>query len=177
LFIGRLTEEKGVAAMLDAWSACPDTIPLRIIGEGPLQSFVRERVAPLKHVEYLGPCERSRVIQMLKDAAFLVFPSRWYEGMPMVVLEALACGTPVVAFGLGSLNELIIEDANGIKLPFPDSGALTGFLRNGVELEEKIGKLRAGARAHFEQNFTAQTNYGLLLDTYNRAINQPRSIS
>ena len=174
LFIGRLTEEKGIAAMLDAWSTCHHTIPLKIIGDGPLQSVVRERVAALKSVEYLGPCEHSRAIQLLQDAAFLVFPSRWYEGMPMVVLEAFACGTPVVAFGLGSLIELIIEDVNGIKLPFPDSGALTDFLQNYGELGQNMARRRAGARASFEQNFNANTNYEQLLDIYNRAINQPR---
>jgi len=80
----------------------------------------------------------------------------------------------VVAFGLGSLNELIIEDVNGIKLPFPDSGALTDFLQNYGELGQNMARRRAGARASFEQNFNANTNYEQLLDIYNRAINQPR---
>jgi glycosyltransferase involved in cell wall biosynthesis len=177
LFVGRLTEEKGLATLLDAWGASPQAIPLKIVGDGSMQALVRQRAAALGNVEYLGACEHDRVIQLLQDAEFLVFPSRWYEGMPIVILEALACGTPVVAFGLGSMNELILDGVNGIKLPFPDTGALTSFLHNSGDPMQKVVKLRTGARAHFERYFTAKTNYGLLLDIYDRALNQPRSVS
>jgi glycosyltransferase involved in cell wall biosynthesis len=177
LFAGRLTEEKGLATLLDAWAAGAKSIPLKIAGDGPLQAFVRARAAALPGVEYLGACEHARVIELLQDAAFLVFPSRWYEGMPMVVLEATACGTPVVAFGIGSMNDLIVDGLNGIKLAADDGSALARFLENSGELTEKMAALRRGARMHFEQNFSAKVNYGLLLEIYRRALNQPRSIS
>jgi glycosyltransferase involved in cell wall biosynthesis len=177
LFVGRLSEEKGVGTLLEAWKASAQTIPLKIAGDGPLQMFVRKRAAELPGVEYLGACAHARVIALLQDAAFLMFPSRWYEGMPLVVLEAMACGTPVVAFGLGSMNDLIVEGENGIKLASPDAGVLACFLNNSKELAGKVARLRSGTRARFEQNFAAKTNYGLLLDIYNRALNEPRSIS
>jgi glycosyltransferase involved in cell wall biosynthesis len=177
LFAGRLTEEKGVATLLDAWSNSPCAIPLKIVGDGPMQRFVSKRATGLANVEYLGAVDYARVIELLKEAAFLVFPSRWYEGMPMVVLEAMACGTPVVAFGIGSMNDLIVDGINGVKLALQDSGALAGFLKNPSELTESMTHLRSSTRAYFEQNFTAKRNYGLLLDIYNRAITQARPVS
>jgi len=176
-FAGRFSEEKGLALLLDAWRACANAIPLKIAGDGPMQTFVRERAAATPGVEYLGNCEPARVIALLKDAAFLVFPSRWYEGMPMIVLEAMACGTPTVAFGTGAMDELIVEGVNGVKLPYPDPGALADFLGHSSEFLGRLAGLRNSARAHFERNFTASTNYGLLLDIYRRAVNQDGSVS
>jgi glycosyltransferase involved in cell wall biosynthesis len=172
LFAGRLTEEKGLTTLLDAWSQCAQAPPLKIAGDGPLRNDVRERAAALANVEYLGPCDHNRVIALLQDAAFLVFPSRWYEGMPMVVLEALACGTPVVAFALGSMKDLIVEGVNGVTLSYENAGALLAFLRNYREFPGNIARLRAGARNCFDRNFTAETNYELLLNIYRHALNE-----
>jgi glycosyltransferase involved in cell wall biosynthesis len=170
LFAGRLTVEKGLIHLLDAWAANPAAIPLRIAGDGPLCDLVRERTNILPNVEYLGVCEHTRVLALLKDAAYLVFPSRWYEGMPMVVLEAMACGTPVVAFALGSLNDLIDDGVNGIMLPLDNPHLLP-------QPPDRMASLRTGARRHFEQRFTARKNLQLLTDVYLRALNRAHSIS
>jgi glycosyltransferase involved in cell wall biosynthesis len=177
LFAGRLTEEKGLAILLDAWSQNSQALPLKIAGEGPLQSYVREKSAALPNVEYLGPCDHTRVLDLLKDAAFLAFPSRWYEGMPMVVLEAMACGTPVVAFNLGSTNDLILDKQNGVKLAAENPAALSDFLRNWPQFAAILPALRRGARSHFETHFTAEKNYNLLLNIYQQAVNRACSIS
>jgi glycosyltransferase involved in cell wall biosynthesis len=177
LFAGRLTAEKGLTVLLDAWAACPHAIPLKIAGDGPLHSMVRDRAATLPNVEYLGPCEHRRVLALLKDAAFLVFPSRWYEGMPMVILESMACATPVVGFAVGSVNDLIVEGENGIKLPLEGSDHLSKFLKDSCRLAETMGRLRNGARRHFERHFTAESNYRSLTTIYQRALEHSRSIS
>jgi glycosyltransferase involved in cell wall biosynthesis len=169
LFAGRLTAEKGVKALLDAWAACPGAIPLKIAGDGPMRLVVEKRTAVLTNVEYLGACEHERVLTLLKDAAFLAFPSRWYEGMPMVILEAMACGTPVVGFAVGSVNDLIVDGENGIKLPLEGNEHLIDFLED-RERVEAVGRLRNGARAHFERHFSAEANYRLLSDIYRRAL-------
>jgi len=176
LFAGRLTAEKGLVEMLDAWAANPHTLPLKIAGDGPLRSFVQERAASLATVEYLGLCEHARVMSLLQEAAVLVFPSRWYEGMPMILLEAMACGTPIVAFAVGSLSELILDFENGCKLPLADSDALPDLLRDSERLA-RISCLRAGARAYFERYFTAAKNYQLLKKAYDEAADNSRSIS
>jgi glycosyltransferase involved in cell wall biosynthesis len=170
LFAGRLTAEKGLAALLDAWSACPHAIPLKIAGDGPLRVLVESRAAALPNVEYLGLCEHSRLLALLKDAVFLTIPSRWYEGMPMVLVESMACGTPVVGFAVGSLDELIIDGENGVKLTLDGKDHLSDFLKDSRRVAETMGRLRAGARAYFERHFTARLNYQLLNAIYQRVL-------
>jgi glycosyltransferase involved in cell wall biosynthesis len=177
LFAGRLAPEKGLDVLLEAWQACPHALPLKIAGDGPLQSMVKQRAGALPNVEYLGACEHSHVIELLKDAAFLVFPSRWYEGMPLVLLESMACGTPVAAFAVGSLNDLIFDEVNGVKLPFESTLILERFLNDSHELIGKMALLRVSTRRYFEQNFTAELNYRRVLDIYQNALNRPRSLS
>jgi glycosyltransferase involved in cell wall biosynthesis len=74
LFLGRLTEEKGTRMLCRAWSQLGGSLPLKIAGDGPLQSSLQGLVG----VEYLGQCARPRVVELLKQAAFLVVPSLWY---------------------------------------------------------------------------------------------------
>jgi glycosyltransferase involved in cell wall biosynthesis len=173
LFAGRLIPEKGVMAMLDAWASTPSAIPLKIAGAGPLETLVRERVAKLPHVEFLGVCEPSQVTKLLKEAAFLVLPSLWYEGLPMVLVESMACGTPVVAFALGSMNDLIVDGVNGVKLPLNEGKDILGhFLKDSRELTEMMKVFREGTRAYFERHFSARKNYELLLSVYTGALNR-----
>ncbi len=176
LFAGRLTAEKGVAHLLDAWTRSNRGIALKIAGDGPMQGYVRDGIAGLPNVEYLGLCEQSRLTELLQQAAFLVFPSLWYEGMPMILLEAMACGTPVVAFALGSMNDLIVDGLNGTKLPLENRNALKDFFDNPGNLAD-MARLRASTRGYFERHFTADLNYDLLLNIYEEALNKPRPIS
>jgi glycosyltransferase involved in cell wall biosynthesis len=177
LFAGRLTAEKGLTVLLDAWSACPGAMPLKIAGEGPLRLLVQKRAAALANVEYLGPCEHARLLTLLKDAAFLMIPSRWYEGMPMVLLESMACGTPVVGFAVGSLNDLIVNGENGLKLPLEGKDHLIDLLQGSSRLADTMARLRDSTRAHFERHFTAVANYQLLTAIYQRALQYSRSLS
>jgi glycosyltransferase involved in cell wall biosynthesis len=159
--------------MLDAWASNPNAIPLKIAGTGALETLVRERAAKLPNVEFLGVCEPSQVTKLLKEAAFLVLPSLWYEGLPMVLVESMACGTPVVAFALGSMNDLIVDGVNGVKLPLNEGkNILAHFLKDSRELTETMKVFRGGTRAYFERHFSAGKNYELLLNVYNGALNR-----
>ena len=82
LFVGRLDETKGVNDLLKTWRSNSLSIPLKIIGDGPLQSLVNEAAKELEHVEWLGRKSLAEMYRLMKDARFLVFPSRWYEAMP-----------------------------------------------------------------------------------------------
>ena len=171
LFLGRLTEEKGVAVLCEAWKRLGNVLPLKIAGEGPLRPALHD----LPGVEYLGQCSRTRVMELLKQAAFLVVPSLWYEGFPMVVVEALACGTPVVASALGSLNELIEDGVNGCRFAPADAAALVSCVENGLRSESFL-QMRGRARACYEQNYTPRRNYDILMQIYSAAARQDQTL-
>ncbi len=171
LFLGRLTEEKGVAVLCNAWKRLGSVLPLKIAGDGPLRPALHD----LSGAEYLGQCSRARVTELLKQAAFLVVPSLWYEGFPMVIVEALACGTPVVASALGSLNELIEDGVNGFRFAPGDAAALVSCIENGLRSESFL-QMRDRARACYEQNYTPRRNYDILMQIYSTAARQDQSL-
>lgn len=165
LFAGRLAEEKGVRTLLRAWENLPE-ISLKIAGAGPLQSFVEERVCSLSHVEYLGNCENRRVIELLKQARFLVLPSEWYEGLPVIFIESLACGTPVLASGLGSMSELIEDGVNGRLFM---AGNVESLANHAKSMFQTALDMRRTARACYERKYTAERNYDILMAIYRNA--------
>jgi glycosyltransferase involved in cell wall biosynthesis len=169
LFLGRLTEEKGVGVLCRAWSQLGGGVPLKVAGDGPLKSSLQG----LAGVEYLGQCARPQVLELLKHAAFLVVPSLWYEGFPMAIVEALACGTPVIASALGSLNELIEDGENGFRFPAGDSRALVRCIENATK---RHANMRAAARACYEQNYTAARNYAILMQIYSAAAREDKPL-
>ena len=89
LFVGRLTEEKGIRTLLKAWSLSADLPPLEIIGDGPLAGDVAAAVSDNANIRWRGWLERDRVFERMKTATAIVLPSMWYEAFPMTVVEPL----------------------------------------------------------------------------------------
>ena len=165
IFAGRLSEEKGVRVMLEAWRRA-SRISLKIAGDGPLRRFVQEQARLIPKLEYLGHCGRQRVIELLQSAEFLVFPSNWYEGLPMSAIEAFACGTPIAGSALGSMEELIDDGVNGFLFQPGDADRLAGCVE---QLATRARYMRKAARAAYERSYTAERNYELLMNIYESA--------
>lgn len=172
LFIGRLSQEKGLDTLLKAWEELDPAIPLKIAGDGPLGEYVRERTGRLRAAEWLGYSAHERIVELLQHAALLVFPSLWYEGLPMTIIESLACGTPVVVSSLGSLNELVTDGVNGLRFAAGDASALASCIRGIWEKPDQLRAMRQGSRACYEKNYTSNRNYQLLMKIYSEAINR-----
>lgn len=167
LFVGRLSAEKGVHTLLKAWSNLSG-IPLKIVGNGPLTdeaaAFVQE--SSLEVIDILGRRSNREVISLMKGARLLVFPSEWYEGFPMTLAEAFACGTPVVASRLGSMPEIVEDERTGLLFNTGDPDDLAGkvaWLWLHPIQAERMGQ---EARADFEAKYTAERNYQTLMEIY-----------
>lgn len=126
LFVGRLAPQKGVDVLLRALAQMPDGWRLRIAGDGP----EREKLAALstslglaERVQFLGWTQRDALPALYRSADVFVFPS-YDEGMPNVVLEALASGLPIVATRIAGTEQLVIDGENGALVP---PGAPTAF--------------------------------------------------
>jgi glycosyltransferase involved in cell wall biosynthesis len=171
LFAGRLSSEKGVAALLQAWRSLKH-LPLLIAGDGPLLPQVRGFAASTARwgsVRVLGHCSRLELFRLMQGARYLVFPSQWYESFPMTVAEAFACGRPVIAFGLGAAAEIVEHGRTGLLARPGDTEDLAdkaGWRWSHPMMSKQMGR---EARAEFEAKYCAQRNYPRLVEIYARA--------
>lgn len=169
VFVGRLSAEKGLRVLMDAWDTLPD-VPLRIIGSGPMEPAVRQWAAGRANVELTGILGSEEALRAILDARLLVMPSLWYEGFPLTLREALACGTPAIASDLGSMAEIIQHDRTGLLVPPGDATALARAVREAYFDDALLRRLGVAARADFEEKYTADVNYAQLMRIYEEAI-------
>lgn len=169
LFVGRLTENKGVRVMLRAWQQVGGALPLKIAGTGPLQAEV-EAASGSHGIEYLGRQPLERVMELMGQAVCLVFPSIWYEGMPRTIVESYAKGTPVIASRLGSMTELIEPGRTGFTFEAGNADELAAQLRRLAGDRTLAQSMRERARAIFLERYTAEENYRQLMAIYKRAM-------
>ncbi len=168
IFVGRLSAEKGLLTLLQAWQDLND-LPLKIVGDGPLRSELTAKAkARALPVEFLGYRSRTEILELVRGAVLQLVPSEWYEGFPMVILEAYACGTPVVASTIGSLDEIVIEGMTGRKFPPGSPAQLAMTVRETIASLMSSGITRPRVRRHFDDNYTETRNLELLLKIYNQ---------
>lgn len=164
--MGRLAPEKGVATLVGAATRAPGVV--RVAGTGPLDSLVSE-AASAGALTWLGPLERAAVGPAMEGALAVVVPSTWFEGFPMVVVEAFATGTPVIASRIGSLAEIVEDGVTGLLVSPGDPGALAERLRWAAEHPAQLAALGAGARAAYEARYRGTAHLAALLATYEAA--------
>lgn len=176
LFVGRLSEEKGVGTLLESWRSVPDVV-LKVVGDGPLMPELRAKVQSegLTNVELLGQCPRAETLALMKEAYCLIFPSEWYEGMPMTIVEAFACGIPVIASSVGAMCELVAERETGMFFSAGDADSLAETVRRAWASPEEMARLGSNARREFLARYTAEHNYDQLSGIYHGLRKSSRS--
>jgi len=176
LYVGRLSPEKGIEALLAAWQSCSTLSALTIVGDGPLRDRVEEEAIRDSRITHVGSVEREQVFKMLSNSAALIFPSLWYEGLPMTILEAFASATPVLASRMGAMEELITDQLTGLHFA---PGSVEDMIRIFQWSEQHGTRLREmgeNARRAYESNYTASVSYRLLMEIYTKAIERRVSI-
>lgn len=176
LYVGRLSEEKGIRLLLKAWKGLGAEPPLRICGDGPLRGVVEEACRSITGLSYEGYLPTERVIQIMRDASFLVMPSIWDEHAPLALLQGFATGLPAVVSDQGALAELVELAAAGWTVPRGDADALALAAREAWEdVDQRRAKGRA-ARDEFLRRYSAKENVRLLTQIY-RGVLEARGIS
>jgi len=169
LFVGRLSPEKGITTLLNAWRTSANALSLKIVGDGPLSGIVEIAARENRTIEYLGRRSSDEVAQLMGRAEFLVFPTECYEGMPRTVIESFAVGTPVLASNIGSTATMVVPGETG----FQFKQGSVAELRERVEwCSQNLDQLRAmrpRARQVFENSYTGSANARMLLAIYERA--------
>jgi glycosyltransferase involved in cell wall biosynthesis len=177
LFVGTLVDGKGVLTMLRAWDKVAPNIRLKIIGDGPLAEKVRKAAQQNPAVQFLGRRPLPAVYAMMREAACLVFPSLWYEGLPKTIVESFACGTPVIASNIGAMASLITHGQTGLHFRPGDEGDLAAQVKEFMSESHPRAAMRTAARNEYLTRYTSQANYQELNSIYAAAIEHFRSTS
>ncbi|RIK85379.1 MAG: glycosyl transferase family 1 [Planctomycetota bacterium] len=170
MFAGRLSPEKGVATLLEAWRRDPALPRLVIAGDGPLADAVRTAALQDGRIDWRGAVPLGEVQKLMGAAAAVVMPSVWYETFGRTIVEALSCGTPVVASRLGAMAELVEDGRTGVHFAPASADDLASKVRAIVALPaDRLAHLRRAARSAYESRFTAAANYQRLMEIYDLA--------
>jgi glycosyltransferase involved in cell wall biosynthesis len=172
LSVGRLSPEKGVATLLAAWRRLRLRIPLLIIGSGPQRPVLEAHAKQmgLSVVRFLGQLSRAEVMEAMKRARCLAFTSEWYENFPMTIVEAFACGVPVICSRLGAMQEIVADRRTGLHFTQGDSADLAAKVEWGWTHVEEMAGMGRVARAEYEAKYTAERNYTLLMEVYQQTL-------
>lgn len=172
LFVGRLSEEKGPQVLLNAWARLAGRVPLKIAGDGPLRVELARGIEAkgLNGVDLLGGVSSEQLACFLHNARFLVFPSVWYEGFPITIAEAFACGVPVLASRLGSMAEIVEDGKTGLHFTAGDDADLAAKVEWAWMNPEQMQKMGREARAEYEAKYTAGRGLENLMSVYRQAL-------
>lgn len=169
LYAGRISPEKGIRQLIDYWRTGGVASELRIIGEGPDTESLRQASKGLDNVKWLGGQPRDVVLKQMKEARALLFPSLWYEGFPMILVEALAVGCPVITSNIGSQAEIIEEGRTGLHFDPADPASLARAVGTLSGNSNRRDEMSHQARSAYLDNYTPEINLKLLTEIYRKA--------
>jgi len=172
LFIGRVSPEKGANTLLKAWRHVPRSYPLRIVGDGPSRAQLESEAAAagLSNVTFMGRLPHQQAVEVVKGARFVIFPSELYETFGLGIIEAFACGVPVLVSRLGAMQELVQEGHTGLLFRPGDADDLARTVLRAWTRPEYMSCLGDQGRLEYETKYTAAANYRQLLGIYQQVI-------
>jgi glycosyltransferase involved in cell wall biosynthesis len=171
VYMGRLSPEKGLFNLLEAWKKIFG-VTLRVIGDGTIRSELEEYVAREKiaNIEFLGFVDGDKRFEILERAMFSVIPSRCYENMPYAALESFACGVPIIASRIGALGELVTDGVTGFLFEVGNADDLIRKVYQLINNKQLLLKMRYSARRYAEERFSEDTAYRSIMDIYNKTL-------
>lgn len=177
VFVGRLSQEKGLVTLLNAFEKLPG-VPLRILGEGPLEktlkTFTESR--QMDHVTFDGFIDGKKKREIISRARFLVFPSECYESFGYSIIEGHACGVPVVASAIGGAKELVLDGENGFLFETGNPDDLEQKISKMMAVENKdLAAMKENALKRVKDLYTRETGYKNLSEMFNRLMSLNRS--
>ncbi len=167
VYIGRIAEGKGLDLLLDAWQQAGSDLELTVIGTGPMLSTFDER--RIRGVRFIGWLDHAAVMETLRSARALVFPSLYYETLGLSLVEALAAGVPVVANDLGPRRE-VTGDAGAAQLTKP--GSLDEWVEaiRGLSDDGHVDAAGAEARRRYETTYAVPSALARLEGVYEEVV-------
>ena len=179
LFVGRLSREKGIDILLNASNILGNVdenkkILIKIVGDGAQSGIIKSRINTerINNVELLGRKNHLDIIKLIKNALFITLPSICYEGFPLVIAEAYACGKPVIASRLGAIAELVEDGKTGLLFEPGNARDLAAKIKWMYEHEDECIQMGRNAHKVFEEKYTAERNFEILMNIYKTVLDR-----
>ncbi|NGM66380.1 glycosyltransferase [Sphingobacterium sp. SGR-19] len=171
VYIGRLSEEKGIVPLLSAFKHLP--FSLAVYGSGPQQDIIEHFADKFKHIRYFGHQPSEVLRTAINDAEALIVPSVCYEGMPLTIIEAYAQGTPVLASNIGILNKMVLPLYTGMHFNPYDKEDIGRIVTKWINLNETTKQqIRENCIIEYKKHYTVQKNIAKLISIYKEATQQ-----
>jgi glycosyltransferase involved in cell wall biosynthesis len=166
LFIGMVEQHKGIERLIEAWQTID--YPLIVVGDGNLRKSLQS-ICP-DNVNFLGIQSRQKIAELLRDCAFLVMPSIWYEGLPLVVLEGMSMGRAIVGSGHGAIAAVVKEGISGLHFMPGDVSDMRKKIKRLISDPELCRKLGENGRNEYLSLYTPERHYETLINSYEEVI-------
>jgi glycosyltransferase involved in cell wall biosynthesis len=170
-FVGRVSPEKGIDLLVEAAKRLPD-IPFKVAGNFDRLPNLTRQAPP--NVEFLGQLDQAALTSFYSKARMIVAPSKWYEGLPMTIIEAMLAGRPVICSDIGGLPEIVDDSATGLLFHFDDPGDLTEKIQRLWNDPELCRKMGAAAREKAEKAYHPDAFYERLMSAHLLALRSNR---
>lgn len=163
IFAGRLDRTKGIDVLLNAWKMMGADAPhLTICGTGTMEEWCAQFIKENQlNAEMKGFIQNEEIRKLLGKSQALIFPTMWYEGFPMSIVEAYSVGTPVICSNFGNAGAIVEEGVLGFKFETGNSASL-------VDAVKRCGDICSSVRSVYDKKYTAEANYRELIGIYRR---------
>ena len=165
IFASRVSKEKGILTLLKSWKDIE--IKINIYGDGPLLNKIKKNS---KNIQFHGNCSRDLISDEIHKSKFLIFPSEWFECMPMTILESFRAGTLVLASNIGSIPNIIKDGYNGILFNPNDPSDIKEKVNWVLNNPQKCDEISINAMNDFNNKYSEEVNYKMLMKIYNGMI-------
>lgn len=165
LFIGRLDHVKGADLLLKIADRFPD-LTINVLGQGPLS----KTLSAVANIHCFGHLSQERVMQKIKECRAVILPTRFYEGMPMTIIEAFACGKPVITTNHGAMPSMVTHGETGWLFSFNDFESLADRVKQAIDPLLNLEQIGENCLAQFDSKYSPAVGYQNLIKTYNLAI-------
>jgi len=169
VYAARLEKLKGIDIAVKAFEKLD--FPLKVLGTGNMEEEMKRYAAEheLKGITFEGFCDRDRMREIFAGAKALLYPTQWYEGIPLTLLESFSLGTPVIGSNIGNVGDCVSDGVNGITFQYDDPDSLAGAVRQ-LENPEELERLITGARQVYEDNYSPESYYNNLMAIFEKVI-------
>lgn len=173
IYVGRLSEEKGIKTLIKAMKDVNRSC-LKIVGTGPIEDELKSIVNEEKitNIQFLGFKTGNELKEIVKNSKFMVITSEWYENGPMSVIEAMAYGKPIIGSNIGGIPEMIKNNVNGYIYETFNSNELSKCINKLLDSNNDIVSFGIKSRKTVEAYYNSQYHYDKIISIYNNILNE-----